>query len=289
MSEASNPAENAEVVTPNEEVPPVETEEVSESQEVATPEDPSPVEEPESEEDLSALDAEKVETDKRKAWYATRKAKKELRETRQQIEAEQVKLARTEETAPATRPKAEDFEFDDERHREADINFLVDQRVAKVETERREQEAVATSQREIQNFNSKGAEYGQENEEYLELVKEAEESEVKIHPYAAQAILESDLGPQVHHAILRDPVLIDKIGAMTPTQAIKEIGRLEATVMQKQNVPKKKTTQTPAPIDSPVGGGRGGNSGPLDPDDPKISMKEFDRRMDAKWEREHPR
>lgn len=72
---------------------------------------------------------------------------------------------------------------------------------------------------------------------------------------ALDAIAESDLRPQLLYHLGKNPQKASALSQMTPLQAAKEIGRLEA---QLSATPAPRTTQAPSPL-TPL---RGGTAGP---------------------------
>ncbi|MEO7938049.1 MAG: hypothetical protein ABIR55_05465 [Burkholderiaceae bacterium] len=84
------------------------------------------------------------------------------------------------------------------------------------------------------------------------------ESEVPAAPHVLDSILDSDVGPQLAYHLAKNPDVAERLNAMTPMQAAREIGRLEASVTAAPASaapipPPKRTTQAPAPI-TPVRG-----------------------------------
>lgn len=75
-------------------------------------------------------------------------------------------------------------------------------------------------------------------------------SETPIAQHVGEAILESDLGPQLAYHFAKNPDALLRLNGMNPVQAAREIGKLEATLSAKPAAPAapvKKTSNTPAP------------------------------------------
>jgi len=93
----------------------------------------------------------------------------------------------------------------------------------------------------------------------------------------AQAIISSELGPEIAYHLGLNPKESNRIATLPPLEQIKAIGRLEVKLAD--NPPAKKTSSAPAPI-SPVTAR--GNAKTLDTTDPKaateLSMEEWARK-----------
>lgn len=83
-------------------------------------------------------------------------------------------------------------------------------------------------------------------------------SETPIANHVGEAILESDRGPELAYHFAKNPDVLQNLNGMTPMQAAREIGKLEATLPTKTApvVPSKKLSTTPAPANANVTQGR---------------------------------
>ena len=95
-----------------------------------------------------------------------------------------------------------------------------------------------------------------------------ESSDVPVANHVSAELLDSEFGPQIAYKLANDRALADKLNGMSPTQAAREIGRLEASYATApaaadpdpptDPVPEpviKKTTSAPPPV-KPVSQGR---------------------------------
>lgn len=82
---------------------------------------------------------------------------------------------------------------------------------------------------------------------------------ITVPPAAADAIAESDLRPQLLYHLGKNPALAAELSQMTPTQAVKKIGSLEAQLSAAPAV--RTATQAPPPATAL----RGGAAGPARP------------------------
>ncbi len=95
----------------------------------------------------------------------------------------------------------------------------------------------------------------------------------KFTDVVRELIVESDVGPQLTYHLAKNPAIANKLNALPPLQAAKEIARLEDTLSK----PSSKATQAKAPIIPP----KGGASGAFDP--ASASMDEYVARRNAGW------
>ena len=80
------------------------------------------------------------------------------------------------------------------------------------------------------------------------------------------SVMNSDMGPAVMYHLCRFPEECDRIAALPPMVAIREMGKLEARIEAAQTGPVSSAasvTQAPRPI-KPVGGGATASTVPLD-------------------------
>ena len=129
--------------------------------------------------------------------------------------------------------------------------------------ERDKQDAEKATKAKNEEINSKWNERvklaKQEIEDYDEVVAS---SDVKISDVVRDAILESDVGPQIIYHLAEDSEFADKLNQMTVQAALKAIGRLEAKfekteqkeVVAKETKKEVKVSKAPAPI-SPIKSG----------------------------------
>lgn len=90
-------------------------------------------------------------------------------------------------------------------------------------------------------------------------------SDVPVADHVSAELLDSEFGPQIAYKLASNPALAEKLNAMTPTQAAREIGRLEAGYVSAPAEPEPepepvpvvevKTTKAPPPV-KPIAQGR---------------------------------
>ena len=81
-------------------------------------------------------------------------------------------------------------------------------------------------------------------------------SDVVVSDQVRDAILESDVGPKILYHLAENPDVADKIGKMSLTSALRELGKLEARLEKAPEPPKPtvKKSNAPQPI-NPIRGG----------------------------------
>lgn len=102
-------------------------------------------------------------------------------------------------------------------------------------------------------------------EKYPDLEDRLEEiSDIVMPPGMGQAIAESSLGPDILDYFAKNPKECERISALSPYSALRELGRLE-TKLESKHEPKKQPSNAPAPI-NPGGGGSPSDDVPRDTD-----------------------
>lgn len=111
-------------------------------------------------------------------------------------------------------------------------------------------------------------------------------SDTPIANHVGEAIMESDLGPQLAYHFAKNPDVLLRLNSMNPTAAAREIGRLEATLSAKPATPAaptKKVSNTPAPASTTGAQGRA-----TTPALANLSMEEYMKQrkaQGARWAR----
>jgi hypothetical protein len=104
-----------------------------------------------------------------------------------------------------------------------------------------------------QGFNNRLREYAEKNPDYLEDYKAAGDP---VYPnHITDALIDSETGPAIDHALLKDDALRDRILGLPERKALVEIGKLEIqlTNVKPKQKPKQRQTRAPAPIETSRG------------------------------------
>lgn len=158
----------------------------------------------------------------------------------------------------ATKPARDDFATDAD-YFEALADYKAEQKVSEF---RKQQQAEALNKAEQTQTATRFELYQERVAASLEAIPDYAEvvgaSDVPAAPHVLESILDSDSGPQLAYHLAKNPELAEQLNAMTPVQAAREIGRLEAQLAQPktETTPPKRTTNAPAPI-NPVRGSNG--------------------------------
>ena len=164
----------------------------------------------------------------------------------------------------APKPTRADF-ADDDAYFEALADFKAEQKVQQFSQQTQAERAQEAQARQTASQFDLYQERVQQADlpDYAEVVGQ---SDVPAAPHVLESILDSDVGPQLAYHLAKHPDVAERLNAMTPVQAAREIGRLEAAVASPAaqiTPPAKRTTSAPAPI-NPVRGGNGQFSKPAE-------------------------
>jgi hypothetical protein len=175
---------------------------------------------------------------------------------------------------PSGPPQRENFESY-EAYLEAKADFQVAQKLKEVETraERARQEA-AIKEREA-DWQQRQKAAAKKYEDFAEVTMA---DDLAITPIMAEAIKDSDMGPDVAYYLGKNPDLAEKIARLNPAAQVREIGKIEAR-LEINKEPVKRPSKAPAPIE-PVSGGKAST---VDPG--QMSQAEYEawRKKQGAW------
>jgi uncharacterized phage infection (PIP) family protein YhgE len=153
------------------------------------------------------------------------------------------------------RPKSDDFETHEE-YLEAVADWKYDQREKAREIKAKETEAKTSFQKSVESFQAKVKDFQKVQKDFEEVLENVDD--IPMSMGVQEALLASDLGPQVMYELSKDREEYERINALNPIKAAYELGRIEARIAKSSNNEEpKKQTKAPAPI-KPVGGMGGG-------------------------------
>ena len=172
------------------------------------------------------------------------------RDADRQVAEMQARLAVLEETSKApvlsAEPQLEDFDYDEDKFTEALVEYKVNKRITETESANQQKQAEVVAQDNLNKFNTAATNYMVDNPTYKQAI-DAFGSTI-IAQSVASAILESDNAPALHHALLNDVELLNKLENMPVSQMYRELGRNEASLIKGVKTTKKKITKAPNPI-----------------------------------------
>lgn len=194
--------------------------------------------------------------------------KEELAEANRRAEEAEEKAA-----APAepTRPKPKEDDFDSfADYTEALVDWKDEQkevaREAKATKKAQQKEADAARLEDEDKFAELVEDFKEDHDDYDEICFD---DDLPISPVMIEAIIGSDMGPQILYHLGNNPKEAARIAKLRPIGQIREIGKLEG----KLSPPTKNTqTKAPKPVKS-VGSRNDAVTGPSDSDDTKTWIK----------------
>ena len=181
-------------------------------------------------------------------------ARKEAQQERQAREALEARLAALERQPAPQAPKVDEepqpSQFNDAfEYAKALAEYTADKRIAEMKQDEAKAKAEAERQKVIDQWASKVQKAKADLPDFDDIVAS---SEVVVNDDIRDAILESDVGPQILYHLAENDEVAKKIAGLSAKQALREIGKLEArfekTEQPTQSVAKSKA---PAPI-SPI-------------------------------------
>ena len=194
-----------------------------------------------------------------------RKEAQQEREARQALEARLAALEnRGQPKANPVDEKPQPSQFSDAfEYAEALAEYTADQRIANMKREEAEAKQAEERQKVINQWSSKVEAAKANLPDFDDIVAS---SDVVVNDDIRDAILESDVGPQILYHLAENDEVAKKIAGLSPKQALREIGKLEARFEAKPEAEKPAPivrSKAPAPI-QPIRGGKNTPDVPLD-------------------------
>ena len=180
-------------------------------------------------------------------------ARKEAQQERQAREALEARLAALERQpapqAPAVDQEPQPSQFNDAfEYAKALAEYTADKRIAEMKQDEAKAKAEAERQKVIDQWASKVQKAKADLPDFDDIVAS---SDVVVNDDIRDAILESDVGPQILYHLAENDDVAKRIAGLSAKQALREIGKLEARFEVKETPPEPKTiarSKAPAPI-----------------------------------------
>lgn len=212
-----------------------------------------------------------------KAYFEKKQAERDAEELRKQLE--ELKAHKNLTKEPEKAKTLEDFDF----NQDAYDDYRIEQKLQKAlqNKELQSQEQIKQTQQQqaktalMDNFNTKATSYAEKNPDYSKVIQEYG-SQVQYAPHISEAVLE--IGPELDHHLLSNPVLADKLNSMSTTAALIEIGKISTNLNKKKAL---QVSNAPDPINNTKGTGRI-TKGAQDSDDMKTWYAKEMARLEAK-------
>ena len=180
-----------------------------------------------------------------KKWRTTERERDFERAKRLEAETE---LAKLKAQIPATgKPKREDFE-DEDTFFEALTDWKIDAKmrsqqevVAKKAGEETEKQAAEEIEQELEEISERGRD---KHEDYNTVVFD---KDLVLTQGMVETIIHSDIAEEILYYLGKNPDISAAIGEMTALKAAKEIGRIEARLVEGEKKPEEKKAEPPTP------------------------------------------
>lgn len=185
--------------------------------------------------------------------------------------------------AKSAKPNQEDFDTYDE-YQEAMVNWRVEEKVSQSLEKREAEQRERIARDQAQHDQKKVVD---EHVARIDVFKKAHADfdavidkgkNLPLTRPMQDAVVNSDSGPALMYHLCQHPEECDRIAAMPPMMAVKEMGKLEARIEAASTGPASSAdslTQAPRPI-KPVGGGATASTMPLD----QMSYRDYKRIRD---------
>ena len=245
-----------------------------EAEESSEPETVVEQSEPEKAEAEAKQEGERKQNPKLERRFSeiTKQREEARKEAQQEREARQALEARLAALENNTQPKKAEFvdekpqpsQFSDAfEYAEALAEYTADKRIADMKREEAQAKEAEQRQKVITQWTSKVEAAKASLPDFDEIVAS---SDVVVNDDIRDAILESDVGPQILYHLAENDEVAKKIAGLSPKQALREIGKLEARFEAKPEAEKPAPivkSKAPAPI-QPIRGGKNTPDVPLD-------------------------
>jgi hypothetical protein len=180
-------------------------------------------------------------------------ARKEAQQERQAREALEARLAVLERQPAPQAPKVDEepqpSQFNDAfEYAKALAEFTADQRIGEMRRQDAEAKQAQERQKVIETWASKVQAAKASMPDFDDIVAS---SDVVVNDDIRDAILESDVGPQILYHLAENDDVAKRIAGLSPKQALREIGKLEARFEVKETAPQSAPitrSKAPAPI-----------------------------------------
>lgn len=186
----------------------------------------------------------------------------------------EAKLAEVEQAkrqpAKDDRPKEQDFNGDYAAFERAQTAYEIKQAIreekARDEETRVNERRSAERQEKLEAFDESEDQLRERVPDYDKVMKQAKNDGLKFAPHIGELILDSSKSAHLAYYLAGKPEKTSELNAMSPVQAAREIGRIEARL----SLPTPdKSTKAPPPRSAPAGGAAAA------PDPNKMSMADY--------------
>jgi hypothetical protein len=176
-------------------------------------------------------------------------ARKEAQQERSAREALEARLAVLERQPAPQAPKVDEepqpSQFNDAfEYAKALAEYTADKRIGEMRRQDAEAKEAQERQKVIETWASKVQAAKASMPDFDDIVAS---SDVVVNDDIRDAILESDVGPQILYHLAENDDVAKRIAGLSPKQALREIGKLEARFEVKETAPPPPITRSKAP------------------------------------------
>lgn len=168
-------------------------------------------------------------------------------ERKAQFYEEALKAAQSPQEKSPEKPARADFN-DDDAYIEALTDYKASQAaekaVAKVSQAQAENAQAQAARTVAQTYAERAKAFEAATADFNDVMQAADQ--IRVSAAARDAILESDLGPQLAYHLAKHPDIAEKLGSMSPLAQVRELGRIEERLTTTK--PTVATSKAPAPI-----------------------------------------
>lgn len=235
--------------------PVVEAAPVAKVEEAAEPEpkakiesEPDPDADPEDKDDKGGKKDKlqerfsKITRDREEARREAVRQSERAETAEQKLREAEAKLNPKKEVDANARPNKDDF-TDAFEYAEKLAEWSAQQALAKRDTEEAEKSAKAAQAKTAAAWEARQNAFRAETPDYDAMVSS---SDIQVSDQVRDAILESEVGPQILHHLASNPEIADALNAKSAAAALRQIGRLEAKFEDKPAAPAAKAEPEPA-------------------------------------------
>lgn len=239
------------------------------------------VEEEQKSEELSesSTETQKAEPEKEEKPDGVTARIDELTRLRRQAErdaeywrrqAQQKEPEKPEEAAPEPVKTLEDFDYDEGAYQQ---HLFARARAEAVEEAKRvlkDEQSQQTTAKKLTEFRGKEAEFSKSVEDYTEVVTNPN---LSISQEMVDVSMEMENGPEVLYYLGKNPALADEIAHLSPLSAARELGRIEAKLLNKASG--EKVSKAPAPTPKIAATEASTNLNPTKGESDKLSTEDW--------------
>ncbi len=162
------------------------------------------------------------------------------------LQAKLDELSKTPSHEQVKAPVLDDFDFDDDAFNKANIQYHVQQELSKQNALQRQSDSDDKLRQASHDFNQKVSKFGKED------FFEKAGSIPDLPPGVADALMQSDIGPELIYHLADHLDQADALAGMTPASAMMELGRMHSTMTANKKI---EPSAAPDPIQPLSSGG----------------------------------